>query len=1675
MKNRINNWFALVLLSLIVLLPINSFAQLSGTKSIPGDYATIESAIADLNLQGVGPGGVTFNVSANHTETFSGPTAGLITATGTQLNPIIFQKSGTGANPIITAGTGTGSLDGIIVIAGGDYITFDRINVSENSANTDDISRMEWGYALLKKSATAPVDGCYFVTIQYSVITLNKSNTATWGIYAANHTPSSSTGLTLSDTLDVMSYCKFDGNSITAYNGIRIISATTAEFFGKGNEIGVIAGNNILAYGDGSATAYGMNIEYQDNLKIAHNSVNGGGASHTGLLYGIRTGSGTNSNVDIYLNSVTVTQSGTSLIYAIVNSMGSSGTNNTVNIYNNTVENCLYSGSSSNSFWMIYNLASAYTVNIYGNRLRNNTKSAGTGPIHCIYNSPTTATVNANIYNNEIHGNSSAGPMNGIYVTAGTNNNIYGNKIYDIRTTSSSGSAVSGILIPSGPVNTYIYNNFISDLKAPNSADVNAVRGISITSTTANSNIGLYYNTIFLNATGAGNFGSSGIFHTNSTTSTTANLDMRNNIVVNLSNASGTGKTVAFRRSAVNVNLNNYSTLSNNNCFYAGTPGASNVIFFDGTNFDQTIEEFKTRVAPRETFSFTESVPFVNDTTAPYDLHVRTDVATQTESGGTPITSPITITTDYDGDLRNATTPDVGADEFNGIGTDITPPAIVYTDLTHTTSTANRTLSGVSITDQNGVNVTPGTAPRIYFKRSSDNNTFVDNTPSTNGWKYIETSSPGNPFDFLINYSLLFGGTGVQMGDTIQYFVVAQDLFNPANVGISEGVFASPPSSVNLTPAAFPITGNINFYRIIILLNGTVTVGTGGNYQSLTGDYGLFKVMNENIISGNITAQIIDDLNETGGNTLNQWIEDVSGANYTLTIQPNSAVNRTISGTYKGGLIRLNGADRVTIDGRYNGSGNYLTFINNKDTNNTATFQLISLGAGLGCSNVTIRNCNIKAGINSVANVFGIFGGSSTGSLSTGNAGGADFDNISIIENKIYNTRNGLWIRGTSSDQMTNLLISGNIIGADVVSESITEYGMYIGYADAPQVLSNEVYNMYFDVSKWPIYFVANVNNAVVSKNKIHSIKQPGTTGYNSTGIYFSSGTNCFDNQIDNNMIYDLSTYGNTSMYLYGIRIAGGSNYKIYYNSISITDTIGNTAVNLPSACLYISAASTNMDIRNNIFLNTRVGNSPKNYAVYTPNTTTFQFIDYNDYWTTGSVIGYFGADIATLNDWKTATGQDANSISDDPHYLSETDLHINPSFSTVCDIGVPIASVTTDIDGDIRSATTPDIGADEYNCGANTFQLTVDIANGWNMVSIPGLHPVDQNVDTWWQYRDPGANVFKYSGGYQVVSLATPGIGYWMKHAGARTYNTGDEWPAGGIQIVAHDPIPGTSGWNLVGGYEASVATSGMTTTPPGLIIFPVYKYSSGYQVATTLDPGYGYWVKLSGAGQINIPSSMAKGSGEIAEYFPKEWGRIILTDASGINYTLYAVKGEVDLNLYELPPAPPAGMFDIRYGSGRIAEDINSSVKTIELNGVTYPVTVRVEGMDIRLMDETGKGVNVNLKSGEDVVISDGTIQKLKVSGELLPTVYSLEQNYPNPFNPSTVIEFSLPEDVSNVKLSIYNALGEKVAELVNSSLTAGKYQYQWNAQNVATGMYIYELRTDKFVSVKKMLLLK
>jgi len=95
------------------------------------------------------------------------------------------------------------------------------------------------------------------------------------------------------------------------------------------------------------------------------------------------------------------------------------------------------------------------------------------------------------------------------------------------------------------------------------------------------------------------------------------------------------------------------------------------------------------------------------------------------------------------------------------------------------------------------------------------------------------------------------------------------------------------------------------------------------------------------------------------------------------------------------------------------------------------------------------------------------------------------------------------------------------------------------------------------------------------------------------------------------------------------------------------------------------------------------------------------------------------------------------------------------------------------------------------------------------------------------------------------------------------------------------------------------------------------------------------------------------------------------------------------------------------------------------------------------------------------------------------LIPEVFCLSQNYPNPFNPSTKISFDLPVD-SKVKLTVYDMLGREVKSMVNSQLSTGRYEYQFEGSNFSSGIYFYRIEAvdnsgKKFVQTKRMVLVK
>ncbi len=89
-------------------------------------------------------------------------------------------------------------------------------------------------------------------------------------------------------------------------------------------------------------------------------------------------------------------------------------------------------------------------------------------------------------------------------------------------------------------------------------------------------------------------------------------------------------------------------------------------------------------------------------------------------------------------------------------------------------------------------------------------------------------------------------------------------------------------------------------------------------------------------------------------------------------------------------------------------------------------------------------------------------------------------------------------------------------------------------------------------------------------------------------------------------------------------------------------------------------------------------------------------------------------------------------------------------------------------------------------------------------------------------------------------------------------------------------------------------------------------------------------------------------------------------------------------------------------------------------------------------------------------------------------IPDSYALQPAYPNPFNPATTISYALPQ-ASLVQLNVYDLQGRLVAELVNGIRQPGYHQVTFEAQNLASGLYIYRIQADNFTAVKKMLLVK
>ncbi|MBN1480278.1 T9SS type A sorting domain-containing protein [candidate division KSB1 bacterium] len=385
----------------------------------------------------------------------------------------------------------------------------------------------------------------------------------------------------------------------------------------------------------------------------------------------------------------------------------------------------------------------------------------------------------------------------------------------------------------------------------------------------------------------------------------------------------------------------------------------------------------------------------------------------------------------------------------------------------------------------------------------------------------------------------------------------------------------------------------------------------------------------------------------------------------------------------------------------------------------------------------------------------------------------------------------------------------------------------------------------------------------------------------------------------------------------------------------------------------------------------------------------------------------------------------------------------------------------------------------EEY-CTMHTFKIqkmdvrsvSVKWSTGWNLVSVPVR---TEFKTTHALFPDALSEAYYHDDGYQVADELEPGLGYWLKFGAA------DKIDMSGLKVKERN-ITVQRGWNIIGPFETDVHVSEITSMPVGIVQSPFFGFVSGYRIDTLLQSGSGYWLKASQDGMLHLPEHRGFDKKSVAlniNHFLQNMVRLYIEDNNNKQAILYLSRHELEHD-YDLPPVPPQGVFDVRFEKNRYVESLQEPELQISLQAAEFPITLRTERLhDHKLLIQNklnAESFSKELSDHQPVILGEPVNRlALKVLGTtLLPSNYELQQNFPNPFNPTTTIRYAVPEE-TDVKITLYNALGGMVTTLVDRRMPAGYHSVEWNASSFSSGLYFYTLETAQFKDIKKMIVLK
>lgn len=836
---------------------------------------------------------------------------------------------------------------------------------------------------------------------------------------------------------------------------------------------------------------------------------------------------------------------------------------------------------------------------------------------------------------NEIYNTgATAGSLYGIYHVASNNINNRITRNWIHDLTPASTSVVYGIYLSSG-TGALVANNMINI--DPNTGGT--IYGMYFSTTQKN----VFYNTVRIGGT-AGNYNSYGIYY-----SSAANSDsLVNNIIIN----ERLGGSSSYYHVAMSWGSGTTPILySNNNIFSNGDESTTDNRFnirYNSVNYN-TLEAARNAGYPFDIDSYTFSPTFVGIP----NLHINPTAPTLVESAA----RPVSVTVDIDNQPRS-TMPDIGADEGDfATGNDFIRPVIQHTPLTSEATTNPRVAMAI-ITDNIGVS-TGANAPRLYYRNATNPN-----------WSFVNADSivGGTQYYFTI--------PGFPLNTNVMYYIAAQDNANNVTTFPFGGSGANPPGT---TPPNIPLS-----YFTRASLTGNLTIG-GTNPDFVSISAALAALRDIGVGTGGVNFLIRNGTYNEPPDTISFTSDSTRPVVFRPEPGAEVIINKTSTASTGAFVFRY--AQYITIDGSWpnDPNGRHITI---NGSGSIASIILFSDSSGYN----TVKNCKLNIGV-TTSSTYRVVQFANTGTT----------PNIPIPGNRVINCEliggyYSIYAYGSTAETITE----SSVENCDI--RDFYYYGLYTGYNTYFKFHKNRLFHT-TPSSSSTIYGIMTTTGfqfGQITANHVNNIR-----GSASSTIY---GIRIYDanNYVANNMV-NIGT--GTTGAVYGIYEAGSGTYaRTTYvnNSVWIQGTTSGSS----SACFYISATTATGDtLWGNIFQNTRSGGTTSIYhaGMYVGTPATILFSNYNvfapipDNLTDNNYVARIGTtNINTIDELQSNTSwapRDQFSYSELVPFVSDTNLHINPTMSTIVENSAArYPQLTSDFDGDPRTGTSCDIGADEGN-----------------------------------------------------------------------------------------------------------------------------------------------------------------------------------------------------------------------------------------------------------------------------------------------------------------------------------------------------------------------------------------